>query len=98
MATKVVQGTCTICHEFCGFELTVENGKITKLKPAANHPNHPCPKGLRALDYMYHPDRLLYPLKRTGERGEGKWERISWDEALDAIATNLKTVKEKYGP
>lgn len=98
MAAKVAQSTCTICHEFCGFELTVENGKITKLKPAANHPNHPCPKGLRALDYMYHPDRLLYPLKRTGERGEGKWERISWDEALESIATNLTKVKEKYGP
>lgn len=96
--TKVGQSTCTICHEFCGFELTVENGKVTKLKPAANHPNHPCPKGLHALDYMYHPDRLLYPLKRVGERGEGKWERITWDEALETIATNLTRVKEKYGP
>ncbi len=94
----VPQATCTICHEFCGFELTVVDGKVTRLKPAANHPNHPCPKGLRALDYMYHPDRLLYPLKRIGERGEGKWARISWDEALETIATNFTKVKEKYGP
>ncbi|MEW6410760.1 MAG: molybdopterin-dependent oxidoreductase [Nitrospirota bacterium] len=95
---KVFQGTCTICHEFCGFELTVENEKIVKLRPAANHPNHPCPKGLRSLDYLYHPDRLLYPLKRKGERGSGKWERISWDKAIDEIATNMTKAKEKYGP
>jgi len=57
-----------------------------------------CIKGATIPDVMYHPDRLLYPLKRTGERGEGKWERIPWDEALNIIASKLKEIKEKYGP
>ncbi len=57
-----------------------------------------CIKGVTIPDVMYHPNRLLYPLKRAGERGEGKWERISWDEALNTIAGKLKEIKEKYGP
>jgi len=58
----------------------------------------PCIKGATIPDIMYHPDRLLYPLKRVGQRGEGKWERISWDEALDNIAGSLKEIRERYGP
>lgn len=96
--SKVYQGTCTICHEFCGMNLWVQDGRVTKIRPAENHPNHPCAKGLRALDYLYHPDRLRYPLKRAGERGSGQWDRISWDEALDTIAENFQRVREKYGP
>ncbi|MCJ7594333.1 MAG: molybdopterin-dependent oxidoreductase, partial [Desulfobacterales bacterium] len=57
-----------------------------------------CIKGATIPEVMYHPDRLLYPLKRAGARGEGKWQRISWDEALDTIAGKLKEIKEKYGP
>ncbi|MBW2309391.1 MAG: molybdopterin-dependent oxidoreductase [Deltaproteobacteria bacterium] len=57
-----------------------------------------CIKGATIPDVMYHPDRLLYPLKRTGQRGEGKWERISWDEAIGTIAGKLKEIKEKHGP
>jgi anaerobic selenocysteine-containing dehydrogenase len=57
-----------------------------------------CIKGATIPDVMYHPNRLLYPLKRAGGRGEGKWQRISWDEALDTVAQNLKRIKEQYGP
>ena len=57
-----------------------------------------CIKGATIADLMYHPDRLRYPLRRTGARGEGKWERISWNEALDTIAARLKETKEKFGP
>ena len=57
-----------------------------------------CPKALTIPDVMYHPDRLLYPLKRAAGRGEGKWTRISWEEALDTIATRIKKIQEKYGP
>lgn len=57
-----------------------------------------CPKGVSIPDVMYHPERLLYPLKRAGARGEGKWSRISWEEALGTIANALKTIQEKSGP
>ena len=57
-----------------------------------------CIKGATIPDVMYHPNRLLYPLKRSGARGEGKWQRITWDEAINTIASKLKEIKEKYGP
>jgi anaerobic selenocysteine-containing dehydrogenase len=56
-----------------------------------------CPKGLASIEHLYHPDRLKYPLMRTGERGEGKWKRISWDEALDRIAGKILDIKKKHG-
>lgn len=60
----------------------------------------PCTKGLTFHRYIYHPDRILYPLKRVPgtKRGEGKYERISWDEALTTITDNMKRVRKKYGP
>ncbi len=57
-----------------------------------------CAKGLASTSLLYHPDRLRHPVKRTGQRGEGKWERVSWDEALDTVARRLKAVEEAYGP
>ncbi len=57
-----------------------------------------CAKGNTGMQYVYARDRLLYPLKRTGAKGEGKFQRITWDEALDTIADKLKETKEKYGP
>ena len=56
-----------------------------------------CPRVLALTQYVYHPDRLLYPLKRAEERGEGKWTRISWDEACDTIEKKLKEIREQYG-
>ena len=49
------------------------------------------------MKLVYHPDRLKHPMKRTGERGQGKWKRISWDEALDTIAARLKEISDQYG-
>ena len=60
--------------------------------------NRPCTKGYAHIRNLYDPNRVKYPMKRVGERGEAKFERISWDEALDTIATKLVEVKEKYGP
>ena len=57
-----------------------------------------CAKGNSAMHTVYSPNRLLYPMKRTGEKGEGKFEQITWDEALDEIAAKLKEQKEQYGP
>ena len=58
----------------------------------------PCTKGYAHIRNLYDPNRVKYPLKRVGEKGEGKWARISWEEALDTIANKLKYYKEKYGP
>ncbi|MCK4723875.1 MAG: molybdopterin-dependent oxidoreductase, partial [Dehalococcoidia bacterium] len=56
-----------------------------------------CPKGRAMIEILYSPDRLTYPLKRAGQRGEGKWERISWDQALGMVAEGLQQVKDNYG-
>lgn len=57
-----------------------------------------CPRGVRAPEIVYSPDRLQYPLRRVGPRGSGQFERVSWDEALDTIATLLRRVAAEYGP
>ena len=95
----------TVCHSACGLVCGllahVENGVLTKVEaqdmPDPKH-RHICARGLSTIQMVYHPDRLKYPMKRVGERGEGKWERISWDEALDTITDKLKTIRDEYGP
>jgi anaerobic selenocysteine-containing dehydrogenase len=81
--------------------VTVKDGKAVKVEGDIDHPESRgalCPKGKAALEQLYSPDRLLYPLKRTGERGEEKWERVSWEEALNIIVDKLLELKENYGP
>lgn len=92
---------CMMCHGGCGILVHIVDGKAVKLEGDSNCPNNEgelCPKGRAGLDLLYHPDRLLYPLKRSGERGEGKWKRISWDQALREIADKLIAIRERYGP
>ena len=87
-------------HGGCGFKLLVKDGKLVKLEADENYPwnqGRCCPKGLAVTQYTYHPDRVTYPLKRAGERGEGKWERISWDEAYDTIEQKFKGIRNKHG-
>jgi len=60
--------------------------------------NRSCVKSYAKMHLVYDPNRVIYPMKRVGQRGEGKFERISWDEALDTIARKLVETKEKYGP
>jgi len=94
----------TVCvsrdDERCGLLLHVTDGAITKVDPA-DFPDPrdrgACARGLATIELVYHKDRLRYPLRRTGERGEGKWQRISWNEALDSIATKLQQVAGRYG-
>ena len=79
----------------------VENGRATRLRGDPNHPvtqGFLCGKVAQYLEREYSPDRLLYPQKRIGAKGEGRFERISWDEALATIATQLTNVSRQYGP
>jgi thiosulfate reductase/polysulfide reductase chain A len=96
---KIIRTVCQGCHSECGALVHVNRGKVTKIKPDPDHPSsrgYICVKGTHYADFTYHPDRLKYPLRRVGGKGEGKWEKISWDKALDEIAARLTEVKEKY--
>jgi len=98
--TEKIKTTCRSCHGGCGVILTLENNKVVKIQPDQDSPLNQgriCPKGLAALEILYHPDRLRYPMKRLGKRGEGKWERISWDEAYYILTKNINLLEEKYG-
>lgn len=92
---------CMGCHGGCGILVHVVNDRAVKLEGDPDCPNSTgklCPKGRAGLDLLYHPDRLKYPLKRLGGRGEGRWDRISWDQALDEIADKLMAIRQRYGP
>lgn len=69
-----------------------------KLIPTSLIQRRPCPKGYAMAREIYHPARVIYPMKRVGPRGEGRFQRISWEEALDTIAEKLQEVKANYGP
>jgi len=96
---KVIQTTCKSCHGGCGVLVTVENGLITYIEGNPKSPMRGtmCAKGLASIQHINHPGRLVYPMKRVGNRGEGRWQRISWNEALDAVANKIKGYIEKYG-
>src|SRR5438552_7337209 len=94
--------TCWECSTCCGALATVRDGRVVDFAPNRDHPYSKgafCIKGIRgAPGITYGPNRLLYPMRRTAARGEGKWARISWDEALDEMADRLAQVRQKYGP
>ena len=98
--TQVIKTACRNCHGGCGALVTVVDGVVTHIKPDKDSPiskGRMCPKGLAGMELLYHPDRLKYPLKRMGKRGEGKWARISWDEAYGIIVENIKRIEKTYG-
>jgi anaerobic selenocysteine-containing dehydrogenase len=97
---KTVRSICQACHCNCGVIVHVRDGKVARVTGDPDHPMNRgfiCVKGKAQPELLYHPDRLKYPLRRTGARGEGKWQRIAWDEALDDIAGRLARVQKQYG-
>ena len=99
--TEVVPTICDRCHGTCGVLAYVKDGRVVKVEGDPDFPQNEgfmCPKGLAVTQVLYHPDRIKYPMKRLGERGEGKWQRISWDEALDTTAARFREIMEKWGP
>jgi anaerobic selenocysteine-containing dehydrogenase len=96
MTTTHVRATCPHdCPDTCALIVTVEDGIATEVKGDPDHPTTAgvlCTKVARYTERTYHPDRLLHPLRRVGKKGEGKFERISWDEALDTIAAKLRPI------
>jgi len=97
---QIIKSNCRGCHGGCGVLVHVDNGTIVKIEGDPDFPtNHGamCSRGLAFQQLVYHPDRVKYPLKRAGSRGEGKWRRISWDEALGTIVGRYQKIKEDYG-
>jgi len=100
MPIKIVPSVC--CHDCggsCPLNLFVENGRIIKIQahdlglPAFK----PCARGLLYHYRVYSPERVKYPMKRVGERGEGKFRRISWDDALDEVVSIITETRDKHG-
>jgi anaerobic selenocysteine-containing dehydrogenase len=103
VSTKIVKSTCQLdCPDACGVlvEIDEDSGRVTALR---GNPDHPftagalCGKVVHSVDGLYGPDRLVHPLVRVGEKGEGKFERISWDDALDTIADRLQDCIARHG-
>jgi anaerobic selenocysteine-containing dehydrogenase len=96
MSTRLVKGACPHdCPDTCQMVTTVENGRAIRIAGDASHPvtqGFLCTKVSKYLERTYHPERLLYPQLRVGAKGEGKFRRATWDEALAVIATNLQRV------
>jgi anaerobic selenocysteine-containing dehydrogenase len=99
MTTSIVRATCPHdCPDTCALLVTVEDGVATQVRGDPQHPTTAgvlCTKVSRYTERTYHKDRLLHPMKRVGNKGEGKFERIGWDEALDTIATRLKSIASR---
>ena len=99
---RIVQTCCFECHSKCGVLVYVDSNE--RVRKVTGNPEDPrnkgtvCGKAQAGKKILYHPERVNYPLKRVGAKGEGKWKRITWDEAMDTISTKLLEYKEKYGP
>ena len=95
-------GYCGLCIARCGTVATVTDGRFTRLDPDPTHPTGAsiCAKGRAAPELVYHKDRLTRPLRRTKSKGDADpgWEEISWDAALDQIATAMRDIAKRHGP
>ena len=97
-----VHGACPLdCPDTCSWVVTVENGRAVRLEGDREHPytrGSLCVKVNHYLEMTRRPDRLLWPLRRTGRKGEGRFARISWAEAIDEIAARWRSIIERDGP
>lgn len=102
MPTTRVHGACPHdCPDTCGVITEVEDGRAVRFYADPDHPvtnGWLCAKVRPYLDHVYHPDRLQYPLRRIGSKGSGRWERISWDAAIQEIVSRWNAVTHQYGP
>ena len=89
---------CGICPGACGVKVELVNGKIDKILPVRGHPiGVVCVRGVHSKEIVYSGDRLRYPLLRVGEKGEGRFKRIGWEEALERITDAFNRIKLEYG-
>jgi thiosulfate reductase / polysulfide reductase chain A len=96
-----IPSMCEMCVWRCGLLAKVKDGRVVKLEGNPDNPHSKgklCPRGQAGLMNTYDPDRVLTPLIRVGDRGEGKFRQASWEEALDLVASKMLDIKSKYGP
>jgi anaerobic selenocysteine-containing dehydrogenase len=89
------------CPDTCAMVVTVADGRATDLRGDPDHPytrGGLCVKVNNYLDRVYDSSRVLFPLRRSGPKGSGRFERISWDDALDEIATRFRSISAEFGP
>jgi predicted molibdopterin-dependent oxidoreductase YjgC len=94
--TRLVASVCPYCGCGCGLYVVTEEGIVKNIEYMTEHPATDgalCPKGNAAIQVVYHPDRLRSPLKKEN----GKWVKISWDEAIELVATKLKQISDAHG-
>ena len=96
---RVLDTICGICDAGCGVHVHFRDGRIDRLTPIKEHPlGIVCPRGARAAEIVYSEDRRLYPQRRVGARGEGRFERISWEDAYTLWVDGLDHIKRRFGP
>lgn len=98
MKKETVTGICGICPGGCGVDVVLVDGKVEKILPKKGHPvGVVCVRGLHSKEIIYSRDRLTSPLLRVGKKGEGRFKRIAWDEAMGRIVEAFKKTKAEYG-
>jgi anaerobic selenocysteine-containing dehydrogenase len=100
-AEQIVPSVCSLCPSGCGLWGRVVDGRLVKLAGSPLHPVNQgtlCPKGQAAPELLYNPDRIRTPLRRVGERGQGKWEAINWETALSLVANRLYQLRDSGHP
>lgn len=94
----IVNRICGMCQGGCQVNVTIEDGKIVRVEPDKTSPRgRLCVRGALTPELLYSPDRLTYPLIRNGEKGEGKFRRATWEEAIEYAAQLIRETAEKYG-
>jgi len=97
---RIVHSACRMCHGVCQVFVHLDGDRVVKITGDPDSPTsrgYLCPKGKASPELLYHPDRLTHPLRRAGERGENKWKRVSWDEALGEMADKLSEIRGASG-
>ncbi|WP_172135248.1 molybdopterin-dependent oxidoreductase [Adlercreutzia sp. ZJ473] len=98
---KVIRSVCGGCHNCCPIMVKVENNRVVQVEGVPGDPRTGgalCAKGQAGPQIAHDPRRLMYPVRRAGERGEGKWKRVSWDDAIAELAGKIKAALEEQGP
>lgn len=98
---RIVRSSCRGCHGVCQVLVHLEGDRVVRVTGDPDSPTsrgYLCPKGAAAPEILYHPDRLTHPLRRAGSRGDNRWQKITWEEALDEMTGKLSRIREESGP